>query len=119
MTAPKHPRIFYPAAIAAFVVLLAACAGQAETDDPGYSIIVYGSDSCSICVALRGEMDEADLTYEYHDIRVDDEAYAEAVEKISDESWFDGTVRTPVLEINGEMYERPTIAQVRRSIQNN
>ncbi len=97
--------------------MTAACAGRADNSDPGYSVIVYGSDSCSICVALRGQMDEAEITYEYHDIRVDQAALNEAVAKISDQTWFDGTVRTPILEINGKMHERPTLAQVRRAIQ--
>lgn len=101
--------------IIAAVAVLSACAASSG-EDSDYSIIIYGSDSCSICVALRGELDGAEISYEYHDIRVDEAAYNELLGKIDDTTWFDGVVRTPVLEINGELFERPTLEQVQREI---
>jgi glutaredoxin len=102
-----------PVLAALGLALLLACAGPAE-DSP--EVVIYGSDSCSICVRLREELDQSGIDYVFKDVNVDQAARNEALRKMADQAWYDGVFRTPVLEVRGELLERPTLEEVREAL---
>lgn len=96
-------------ALGAFAV---GAQGEAET-----VVVIYGSDSCGLCVALREELAEANIPYEFYDVWADDAALRE-VERLSrDESWWAGEIRTPTVAIGDELYVRPTLEEVLAAIE--
>jgi glutaredoxin len=97
---------------AAAVALLFGLLACADTAGGQARVIIYGSDSCGICVQLRNELDRSGIEYVFRDVNEDPRARDEALAKMADEPWYDGVFRTPVLEINGELYERPSLEEV-------
>ena len=95
----------------AFISIFALVACN-ETPDSDAQVVIYGSDQCPICVALRGELDEAGVAYRFYDILADDEAYNEVVSLAQNESWWEGRVSTPTLWIRGDLYVRPSFDEV-------
>jgi len=79
--------------------------------DPG-ALIVYGSARCAYTTALRGELDARGVSYSYADTGVP----PVALEMFAKLGSFTGggstAARLPVVQIDGEVLQRPDTARV-------
>lgn len=75
------------------------------------SILVYGSDECSHCVEFKDKLDSAGLSYTFYDVEKDKSKGDEMLLKVQ-RTGYQGYVRFPVIEIDGEIRVAPDFNQV-------
>jgi len=82
-------------------------------------VVVYGATSCNFSKNLMLELNKAGVQFEFRNIDFDTEANSTMWRKIRNTAWYNGrTVGLPVVDVNGVIFQRPTVKKI-RSILNN
>jgi len=71
---------------------------QPKTDNKKPTAIIYGAEWCGWCHTAMDYFDQKKVSYIYHDIEKEEDAYNELVKKLG------GPVQgVPVLDVNGQV----------------
>lgn len=73
-------------------------------------IVFYGDPTCKTCVVLKEECEERGIKFEFVDLNT--EAGGNAFAERLQQSDFKGEVSIPMLEIDGQLYMKPSIHKV-------
>lgn len=86
-----------------------------------YTIIVYGTEYCGYTRAMRHDLDGEKYLYSYYDVNKDESKNEEMWKKVRlvcPTCELSGSVKIPVMDLNGQVYIRPTFEEVKKIIGN-
>jgi glutaredoxin len=103
------------AALAACLLATGCTDDETPTGPAGDSppqVIVYGRDTCAYTSATRSALETAGIVFTYRSIDVAANA-TEMWEKVFATSWYTGgSVGLPVVDVDGAVLERPSLAEI-------
>ncbi len=82
------------------------------SDKSSKELIVYGSNNCEHCVAFDQKLDSAGVVYTFRDIDENNIYFLEVQRKIKSIN-YQGFVKFPVLDIEGEIHVNPPFSQIK------
>lgn len=84
-----------------------------------YTIIVYGTDNCGFTQAMRNDLSNAKYRFAYYDVNKDDLKNDEMWKKVRlvcPTCELSGSVKIPVMDLNGQVHIRPSFEEVKKII---
>jgi len=84
---------------------------QSKSRGPQKTIIVYGSMECNHCHEFRRKLESKGIIYEFRDVDKNDAYYME-MQKLILSINYNGYVRYPVIDIEGEVFVNPDFGDV-------
>lgn len=94
------------------LLMLIPAISNAEQD----AIIIYGNHQCGLCQALMAELDENNMDYAFYDVRQNREHNREMWRKLSEEYPDIQRVGYPVVDVNGQIFIRPSLEEIRNNL---
>ncbi len=87
-----------------------------EVQPPPPQVIVYGRDTCGITTATRSALDDEKIRHIYKDVDVTQNG-VEMWKKVYAASWYQGgSVGLPVVDVKGDVWERPSIEDIKTAL---
>lgn len=84
-----------------------------------YTIIIYGTEYCGFTQAMRHDLDSEKYRYAYYDVKKDDNKNEEMWKKVRlvcPTCELSGSVKIPVMDLNGQVYIRPSFEEVKKIV---
>jgi hypothetical protein len=81
-----------------------------------YSILVHGRENCGFTQAMRQNLNSANYRYTYYDIDRNEAAFDQMWDKIRKVDPLSTSVKLPVMDLNGQIFMRPTFEEVKQKI---
>lgn len=82
-----------------------------------YTILVYGLETCGYTQAMRDDLTHAKYKFTFYDVKNDtrlEEMWAK-VRTVCPLCEVQGSVKLPVLDVNGQVFIRPSFEQVKQA----
>ncbi|HON78177.1 MAG TPA: glutaredoxin domain-containing protein [Spirochaetota bacterium] len=80
------------------------------------SIIMYGSERCGLCMAMRRNLDRENLQYTFYDVNSDSSRNREMWQKVRSVRSGSTSVRFPVMDVNGRVLISPSFSDVKAAL---